>query len=160
MFEIAKPFMFVEIPYFELIQIKSKNFLKKFHKFFNNSFRMVITRKTRNIPSLFPLKDKNDYKSFVIYKGDCSCGSRYIGETKRNGEVKWNEHKNPTKSSEPSKHLWSNINRYFTWVVIPNASQNANSANNLEALYIAIWNPQINEQKDFERLVLFENGVT
>ena len=33
---------------------------------------------------LFPLKDKNDYKSCVIHKGDCSCGSRYISETKRN----------------------------------------------------------------------------
>ena len=69
---------------------------------------MVITWKTRNIRSLFPLKDKNDYKSCVIYKGDCSCGSRYIGETKRNAEVRWNEHNNPTKSSEPSKHLRSN----------------------------------------------------
>ena len=53
---------------------------------------MVITWKTRNIRSLFPLKDKNDYRSCVIYKGDCSCGSRYIGETKRNVEVRWNEH--------------------------------------------------------------------
>ena len=61
------------------------------------------------------LKDKNDYKSCVIYKGDCSCGSRYIGEAKHNAEVRWNEHNNPTKSSEPSKHLRSNINHYFTW---------------------------------------------
>ena len=75
---------------------------------------MVITWKTRNIRSLFPLKDKNDYKSCVIYKGDCSCGSRYIGETKRNAEVRWNEHNNPTKSSEPSRHLRSNINHDFT----------------------------------------------
>ena len=50
---------------------------------------MVITLKTRNIRSLFPLKDKNDYKSCVIYKGDCFCGSRYIGESKRNAEVRW-----------------------------------------------------------------------
>ena len=36
--------------------------------------------------SLFPLKDKIDCKSIVIYKGGCSCGSRYIGEIKRNAE--------------------------------------------------------------------------
>ena len=114
MFEIAKPLKFVEIPCCEPNEIKSKDFLKKFHKFTNNIFRMVITWKTRNIRSLFPLKDKNDYKSCVIYKGDCSCGSRYIGETKRNAEVRWNEHNNPTKSSEPSKHLRSNINHDFT----------------------------------------------
>ena len=54
-----------------------------FWRNFTNSptivFRMVII-----------LKDKNDYKSCVIYKGDCSCGSRYIGETKRNAEVRMN----------------------------------------------------------------------
>ena len=160
LFEIAKPFIFVEIPYCELNEIKSKHFLKKFHKFTNNSFRMVITWKTRNIRSLFPLKDKNDYKSCVIYKGDCSCGSRYIGETKRNAEVRWNEHNNPTKSSEPSKHLRSNINHYFTWAVISNAPKNAKTRKNLEASYIALWKPNLNEQKDFERLILFRNGVT
>ena len=83
-FEIVKPLIFVEIPYCELNEMKSKHFLKKFHKFTSISFRMVITWKTRNIRSLFPLKDKNDYKSCVIYKGDCSCGSRYVGETKHN----------------------------------------------------------------------------
>ena len=31
----------------------------------------------------------------------------------------------PTKSSEPSKHLRSNINNYFTWAVISNAPKNA-----------------------------------
>ena len=75
---------------------------------------MVTTWKTRNIRSLFPLKDKNDYKSCVIFEGDYSCGSRYIGENKRNAEVRWNEHDNPTNGSEPSKHLRSNINHYFT----------------------------------------------
>ena len=38
--------------------------------------------------SLFLLKDKNDYKSSAICKGDCSCG-----ETKHNTEVRWNKHK-------------------------------------------------------------------
>ena len=69
LFETTKPFIFIEIPYCELNKIKSKHFLKKFHKFTNNSFRMVITWKTRNIRSSFPLKDKNDYKLCVIYKG-------------------------------------------------------------------------------------------
>ena len=87
LFEIAKPLIFVEIPYCELNEIKSKHFLKKFNKVTNNSFRMVITWKTRNIRSLFPLKDKNDYKSCVIYKGGCSCGSSYIGKTKLNSQL-------------------------------------------------------------------------
>ena len=119
-------------------EIKAKHFLKKFHKFTSNSLRTVITRKTRNIRSLFPLKDKNDYKSCVNHKGDCSCGSRYIAETKRNAEVRWNEHNNAIKSSEPSKHLRSNNNHYFTWAVISNAPKNAKIRTNLEASYIAL----------------------
>ena len=109
---------------------------------------------------MFHLKDKSDYKSCVIYKGDCLCGSRYIVKTKRNAEARWNEHNNPTKSSKPSKHLRSNINHYFTWAVISNAPKNAKTRKNLEASYIALWKPDLNEQKDFERLVLFTNGVT
>ena len=88
MFEITKPFKFVEILYCELNEIKSKHFLKKFHKFNNSSFKMAKMWKTRNIRSLFPFKEKNDYKSCVIYKGGCSCGSCYSGETKRNVEVR------------------------------------------------------------------------
>ena len=57
--------MLVSLSYCELNEIKSKHFLKKFHKFTCKSFRMVMTWKTRNIRSLFPLKDKSDYKSCV-----------------------------------------------------------------------------------------------
>ena len=76
---------------------------------------------------MLPLKYKSDYKSCVIYKGACSCGSRYISETKRNAEVRLDGHNNPTKSSEPSKHLRRNINHCFTLAVISNAPKNARS---------------------------------
>ena len=49
LFEITKPFIFIEIPYCELNKIKSKHILKKFLKFTINSSRIVITWKTRNI---------------------------------------------------------------------------------------------------------------
>ena len=69
----------MEILYFELGEIKSKHFLKTLQQFINNGFRIGITLNTRHI---FPFRDKNDYKLCVLYKGDSSCGSRYIGETK------------------------------------------------------------------------------
>ena len=77
--------------------------------------KIVIMWKTRNILSLCPLKDKNDCKSEVI-KRDCSFGSCYIGETKHNFKIAWNEHNNLTKSSEPSKHHQNKINHCFTWL--------------------------------------------
>ena len=109
---------------------------------------------------MFPLKKKSDYKSCGIYKGYCSCGSRYVGKIKRNAKVRWNEHNNPTKSSEPSKHLRSNISQCFTWAVMSNAPKNPKTRKNLEASYIALWKPDLNEQKDFERLASFTNGIT
>ena len=39
-------------------------------------------------------------------------------------------------------------------------SKNAKTKKNLEASYIALWKPDLNKQKDFERLLLFRNGVT
>ena len=43
--------------------------------------------------------------SLIVKSNQSNCGSRYIGETKRNADVRWNEHNNLAKSSEPSKHL-------------------------------------------------------
>ena len=63
---------------------------------------MVITWKTRNIRCLFPLKIKTITNRVLSIKELFSCGSRYIDETKRNAEVRWNERNNPTRSSEPS----------------------------------------------------------
>ena len=47
LFQIVKPFAFVEIHY-ELNETKSKHFFEKLQKFTNNSFRMAIMWKTRN----------------------------------------------------------------------------------------------------------------
>ena len=159
-FEEEKPFISIEIPYCELNETKSKHFLKKFHTFTKESFRLVIIWKTRKIRTLFPLKDKNDYQSCVIYKGICSCGSCYIGETKRNTLTRWGEHNNPTNKSEPSKHLRNNIEHVFTWTILSKAPKNTRTRKNLEASFIALFKPDLNDQSDFDILVLFRNGVT
>ena len=90
MFEITKTFISLEILHRELNQTNSIYFLKKFHDFIKDVFRVVITLKNRNVWYLFSLKDKSDYESSDINKGYFSCGTRYIGETKRKAEVKWN----------------------------------------------------------------------
>ena len=47
--EITKPFIFVEIPYREVNEIKPQHFLKKFHKFTDDGFRVKITWKTSEV---------------------------------------------------------------------------------------------------------------
>ena len=108
---------------------------------------------------MFHLKDKDDSKSCVISKWDCSCGSHYDCENKCNAEIRWNEHNNPSKSS-PLKHLRSNTNHCFTWTVISNSPKNGKTRKNLEAPYVTFWKPDLNKQKDFEGLLLFRNSVT
>ena len=76
------------------------NFLKTFHRFTKDRFKVAIKWETRHVKSLFPLKDKNIHPSCVIYKGTCSCGETYIGEAIHNdGEnlIRWGEHNEPTK---------------------------------------------------------------
>ena len=49
----------------------------------------------------------------VIYKGKCTCGKTYVGETVRSLEVHWAEYNNINKKSEPSKHLFLNVEHSF-----------------------------------------------
>ena len=47
-----------------------------------------------------------------------------------------------------------------TSTTILHGLRNIKTRKNLETSYIALWKLDRNEQKDFERLVLFGNGVT
>ena len=54
----------------------------------------------------------------------------------------------------PSKHLRNNINNSFTRAIILNAFRKDKTRKNLKTPYVALWKPDLNEQKDLERLVL------
>ena len=99
LFEESKPFILVEIPYCEENENASKHFIKKFEAFTNQRYRIAIKWITRKVKSLFKVKSKNPHPSCVIYRGKCSCGEEYIGETERNVEKRWSEHNNPIKKN-------------------------------------------------------------
>ena len=65
---ITKNFISIYMCYCELNVIKSKHFLKKFHKLTNDEFTVLITWKTKNIQSLFPLKDKAIINQLLFIK--------------------------------------------------------------------------------------------
>ena len=116
--------------------------------------------KTKNVRSFFPLKTKNLHRSCKIYNGLCSCGEDYVGETKKNVSVCYDEHNKPSKKSKPATHLKRNIDHYFTWRILCNVPSNARTRKNIEAFFIAIMRPSLNEQTDSDVLILFRNGVT
>ena len=97
-----------------------KHSIENLQNFTNNKFKFRIIWDTRNVRSLFPLKDRVKNTSCVVYQGTCSCGLTYSGETNRNACIRWNEHDSPSKNSEPSKHVVLHPIHEFTWSVVLN----------------------------------------
>ena len=95
-----------------------------FDKFTNDTFDVRIKWFTKNIKTMFRVKDKSLYQTCKIYKGVCSCGEIYISETIRNVEVCWDEHNNPMKKSNPLKPIKDNLDCAFNWSVLANAPKN------------------------------------
>ena len=115
---------------------------------------------TKKVKTLFKLKSNNPHPSCKIYEGTCSCGETYIGETKRNVEVRWSEHNSLGGNSEPSKHLQLNNNHKFVWSILMTAPQNNRDRKSLEAFQIAIKRPSLNNKLEAKTLQLFRNGIT
>ena len=107
-----------ELPFCKNNEIKSTHFLKKFHRFAKGRFEVAIKWKTRQVKTLFPLRYKSIHPSCVIYKGTCSCGETYIGETIRNASIRWEEHNDPTKKSESAKNVKSSFYHVFDWAIL------------------------------------------
>ena len=159
-FECPKPFILIEVPYCPENEKLSHHFLSKFKQFSDNRFTVSIKWKTKRVKNLFNLKSKNPHPACKIYLGVCSCEESYIGETKRNVETRWGEHNDPRGSSEPSKHLYQNPGHKFQWNIIMNASTNSRIRKNLEASWVALKKPSLNNQVDSKKLILFRHGVT
>ena len=90
----------------------------------------------------------------------CFCQESYIGETVRNVEIRWQEHEDTQKYSEPAKILKNNPTHSFTWKVLLPASSIRRIRQNMEASIIALKRPSLNERVESKKLLLFRNGVT
>ena len=155
------PFILIELPYCAENERLSKHFIRKLKSFLKIECTIVIKWVTRKIQTLFSLKSKNPHPACKIYQGVCNvCGLSYIGETKRNVEVRWEEHEDPKGKSEPASHLQKNPSHSFSWTVMMNASLNTRLRKNLEASIVAFMKPKLNNQLDSKKLVLFRHGVT
>ena len=118
--EVKKKIVLVEIPYCLKNENSSKQFIKKFDQFTNDTFDVQIKWLTKKLKILFKVQHKSLHQACKIYKGVCSCGETYIGETMRNVEVCWDEHNNPMNKSNPLKHIKDNLDHVFNWSVLAN----------------------------------------
>ena len=69
--------------------------MKKFDVFTDKKCNIHIKWITKKIKQLFKFKRRNPH-------GVVSCRDSYIGETVRNVEIRWQEHEDTQKDSEPS----------------------------------------------------------
>ena len=123
----------------EQMRKEQKAFLNKFYDFTYEKVKLIFRWKIQNLKSLFSLKDKDLHHACKIYKGICSCESTYVGETKRNVEVRYSEHNHPSRKSEPSKHLHQNINYVFTCLVICSAPKSDRTRKILKRFIKLSW---------------------
>ena len=85
----------------------------------------------------------------------------YIGETKRNAEDRWKEHENlDNRGSEPAKHLKRNDGHKFDWKILSRDPTGERDRKNLEAYFILLQKPSLNNQVKFNDLILFRHGIT
>ena len=109
---------------------------------------------------MFPLKDRIKHKAYIVYKGICSGNESYIGEAKRNGEIRWKEHcSNNDKKSEVTEHLLKNPGYTINWQVVTSAPHQRNKQKILEAYYITKFKPSLNNQLHIKIMHLFRNGI-
>ena len=90
----------------------------------------------------------------------CFCQESYIGETVRKVEIRWQEHEDTQKQTEPAKHLKNNSTRLFTGKVLLPALSIKRIRPNMESSIIALKGPSFNEQVVSKKFSLFRNGVT
>ena len=109
---------------------------------------------------MFTLKDRIKHKANIVYKKTCSCNESYIGETKRNAEIRWKEHcSNTDKKREIAKHLLKNPGHTIDWQVITSAPHQRNKQKILEACYITKFKSCPNNQLDIKIKYLFRNDI-
>ena len=159
LFEQRKKIFFT-LPYCERNESDVKKFVEALNDFTNNRFIFIVLWRTKKIQTLFPLKDRTDHISCIIYEGKCSCGLNYIGETARNASTRWLEHSKSTTNSMPARHLLTNTSHVFTWKVLSIAPKDTLKRKLLEAFFIKVYKPILNEQVLSKKLTLFHNGVT
>ena len=121
MFDERKTVYF-QLPFCKTSEQKLKSIVIKLEEFTNNKVKFIYHWKTKKLKSLFPLKDRIKHKANIVYKGICSYNESYIGETKRNAEIRWKEHcSNNDKKSEVAEHLLKNPGHTINWQVITTA---------------------------------------
>ena len=114
---------------------------KKLVIFTNSKCKFNIAWNTKNIRSLFKIKDNVKHYSCIFYEGNCWCGENYVGESVRNVVLRWTEHEDPNKQSEPARHLKYFPDHQLEWKALTSTPEYTRKRKTFEAFFIKSINP-------------------
>ena len=152
--------IYIRIPFCQSNEHYALKIIRKLENFTKEKYSFVIIWKTRNIRSLFNLKDKTSQIASRVYEGKCNCGENYIGETGRNVTIRWDEHSDIDKNSESAKHIKQFPEHRFNWKILRRVPNKVRKRKIHEAYYVMCLRPTLNNQLGLTSLTLFRNGVT
>ena len=111
----------MEIRYCPKNEASSKQFIKKFEELTDSLYDICIKWVTKRVKQLFKPKCKNPHSSCLIYEFKCVCNKTCIGGTRKNAQIRCNEHEDSKKNSEPVKHLRNHSAHSFleSFIVCP-----------------------------------------
>ena len=121
-------------------------------------FQFRFIHETNKLKKSFAYKDKQNHlhRSSVVYNLTCTCGSNYIGQTRRNLITRINEHKFDQRS-EVCKHLLANPTHRFNFKQpeILGSIICQKELHLLESLLIQQYQPDLNVDGSSIPLLLF-----
>ena len=150
----------IHLPFSPSNENFGKIFITRLNHFTNGKCKVNIVWNTRKAQSLFPLKDKVDHYSRVIYWEDYSCNQNYIGETVLNAKTRQNEHEDKNSKIKSTSHLKENPTNNFKWSIISKYRENFRKRGVLKANFIKTICSTLNEQLGNYILTFFRNDIT
>jgi len=107
----------MRLPYLgEISYVVRREMQRLVHRCAITPFQFRYVHESNKLKKSFTCKDKQNHlrRSSVVYKLTCTCGSNYIGQTRRNLITRINEHKFDQRS-EVCKHLLTNPTHRFNF---------------------------------------------
>ena len=95
-----------------------------------------------------------------MYEEKSNCGENYIGETGRIVTIRWDEHSDIGKTSDPAKHLNQFPEHRFSWEILRRVPNKVRQRKIHEAYYVMCLRPTVNNQLELTSLTYFRNGFT
>ena len=112
--------------------------LRTLSYFIQDRFKLKMLWSTRQVKTLFYLKDKLEHAANVVYFDTyLSCKADNVGQTCRNFDIRQSQRENSNHNSEPAQHIARNKEHSFQWMILNTAKQwKLRKAKELSALQI------------------------